>query len=104
MLRSMIVVATLALTSGCILVDEWDPYSGSVDSDGDGLSDRYEAEIGTRPHRVDSDWDGAWDGEEVFDLFTDPLDSDTDGDGLLDGEEAYEFFTDPLYPDAPLRP
>ncbi|NJK89046.1 MAG: hypothetical protein HC923_06315 [Myxococcales bacterium] len=47
---------------------------------------------------MDTDFDGAWDFEEVYDLGTDPLDPDTDGDGLFDGEEAYEYFTNPLIP------
>ena len=43
------------------------------DSDGDGLSDAEEAELGTNPNDSDSDDDGVSDGQEVTDG-TDPLD------------------------------
>jgi hypothetical protein len=39
--------------------------SGSGDTDGDGLTDREEASVGTDPHDVDSDRDGIEDGVEV---------------------------------------
>ena len=42
-----------------------------VDSDGDGLSDALEEELGSDPNKVDSDGDGWSDGEEV-DQYTDP--------------------------------
>lgn len=57
-----------------------------ADSDGDGLSDDEEAELGTDPDSADSDGDGFDDGDEVG-RGTDPLDEDTDGDGDSDGEE-----------------
>ena len=75
------------------------------DSDGDGLSDEEEAEIGTDPNNPDTDGDGFSDGEEVR-KGTDPLDpnshpmptpGDSDGDGLSDEEEA-EIGTDPNNP------
>ncbi len=57
------------------------------DSDGDGLSDAYEAwTLGTGPANPDTDGDGLGDGDEVA-LGTDPLGADTDGDGLADGVE-----------------
>jgi len=48
------------------------PVSGQ-DSDGDGLSDAREAELGTSPALADTDGDGADDGEEVA-FNSDPLD------------------------------
>ncbi|MEM1026186.1 MAG: hypothetical protein AAGD10_18930 [Myxococcota bacterium] len=69
-----------------------------ADRDRDGLSDREEFDWGTNPNDPDTDFDGAFDGEEVYELWTDPLDPDTDGDGLFDGEEAYLLGTDPLFP------
>lgn len=56
------------------------------DSDGDGLSDAREAELGTDPSNPDSDGDGINDGDEVA-LGTDPNNADTDGDGASDAEE-----------------
>ena len=70
-----------------------------VDSDGDGLTDRFEEEIGTDPYNPDSDQDGLNDGEEVNSWKTDPLNRDTDYDLLLDGEEVHKHRTDPRDPD-----
>ncbi|MAA80331.1 MAG: hypothetical protein CL916_13840, partial [Deltaproteobacteria bacterium] len=56
------------------------------DSDGDGLNDIDENEIGTEPLLVDTDGDGISDFVE-HSTGNDPINEDTDGDGLLDGEE-----------------
>ncbi len=69
------------------------------DSDGDGLSDAEELELGTNPGSPDSDGDGLDDGDEVGIHHTDPLDPDSDGDGLFDGAEVGQFFTNPLQAD-----
>ncbi|BCX47424.1 alpha integrin [Haloferula helveola] len=66
----------------------------STDTDGDGLSDGDEADLGTDPNDPDSDDDGLNDGEEVT-LGTDPTNPDTDGDGLSDGDEVNVEGTDP---------
>lgn len=60
-----------------------------VDSDGDGLPDRAEAQIGTDPNNPDTDGDGRSDGDEVGPrrVNTDPTLPDTDGDGVNDGAE-----------------
>lgn len=68
---------------------------GIQDSDGDGLSDSREADIGTDPYDPDTDKDGLSDGEEVLDYGTDPLNPDTDWDQLKDGPEVHEHGTDP---------
>ncbi|XXF75166.1 Ig-like domain-containing protein [Myxococcaceae bacterium GXIMD 01537] len=58
------------------------------DTDGDGLTDDKEAELGTDPTKADTDGDGIPDGVEVNgDNKTDPLDDDSDDDGLMDGTE-----------------
>jgi hypothetical protein len=68
-----------------------------VDSDGDGLTDDEEANLGTDPKNPDTDGDGYRDGIEVFfPASLNPLVAnsgcanpgvDTDGDGLWDCEE-----------------
>jgi len=68
------------------------------DSDGDGLTDIEEKNIGTNPNNPDTDADGLSDGEEHHNTKTDPLDKDTDDDGLTDGKEV-EIGTDPKNPD-----
>ena len=58
-----------------------------LDSDGDGLSDARERELGTDPNLEDTDGDGIADGVEVNIHGTNPVLADTDGDGLTDFEE-----------------
>jgi outer membrane protein OmpA-like peptidoglycan-associated protein len=69
---------------------------GPLDSDGDGLSDAEELQLGTNPKNPDTDGDGLTDGEEVKKYHTDPLNPDTDYDALTDGAEVYNHKTDPL--------
>ncbi len=71
----------------------------SVDTDGDGLPDALEEEVGTDPEMVDTDGDGLSDYEEIFITWTDPInpssvqsgvldvDADSDGDGIPNREE-----------------
>ncbi|MFS3129989.1 hypothetical protein ACLM5J_16435, partial [Nocardioides sp. Bht2] len=88
---------------------------GSVDTDGDGLTDEQEVIIGTDPTNPDTDGDGTSDfdedadgdgltnGEEVTGSEnvdfnnepTDPTKADTDGDGLTDAQEIELTKTDP---------
>ena len=65
------------------------------DPDGDGLTNREEKELGTDPHKADTDDDGLSDGDEVHKYKTNPLKADSDGDGLNDGDEAMKYKTDP---------
>jgi cysteine-rich repeat protein len=51
----------------------------TLDSDGDGLTDREEAELGTDPNNSDSDADGVGDADEV-EAGTDPNDPDDPGE------------------------
>lgn len=70
-----------------------------LDSDGDGLTDSQEAQLGTDPNDPDTDGDELSDGDEVNVHGTDPLDFDTDGDLLFDGSEIAAG-SDPLNPDS----
>ena len=71
----------------------------NADSDGDGLSNKREVELGTDRNNADSDDDGLSDGLEVDNYGTDPLVADSDGDGLSDGDEVNTFGTEPLMVD-----
>ena len=53
-----------------------------VDTDGDGLLDGLEADLGTDPTETDTDNDGIGDGTEVGPDTDNPLDED--GDGIID--------------------
>jgi hypothetical protein len=70
-----------------------------LDSDGDGLTDQREAQLGTDPGDPDTDGDELTDGAEVDVHGTDPLDFDTDGDLLFDGSEIAAG-ADPRDPDS----
>lgn len=105
-----------------VVIDATDPLSADddlLDSDGDGLTNQREIEIGTNPFSVDTDGDLLDDNEEdangdgryrgdanengIFEPElgeeTDPTNADTDGDGLSDGLEQL-FGTDPFRDDS----
>ncbi|WP_437297178.1 hypothetical protein [Sorangium sp. So ce426] len=85
--------------NGVVDAGETDPNVGEddgtpADSDGDGLIDAIEDELGTDPNDADSDDDGVIDGDEPNfsddhdgDGLVNALDPDSDGDGLFDGTE-----------------
>ena len=60
---------------------------GNLDTDGDGLDDIRETELGTDPLNWDTDGDDLNDSDEVLIWKTDPLNPDTDGDDYEDGTE-----------------
>lgn len=66
-----------------------------VDTDGDGVDDSEENEIGTRIDMVDTDGDGLSDGDELRKHRTHPLKADTDGDGLSDYTEIITIGSNP---------
>lgn len=68
------------------------------DSDGDGLSNKEEIELGTDPQNIDTDGDGLSDYDELNKYNTDPLKEDSDGDTLKDGDEI-EIGLDPNDPE-----
>lgn len=115
----------------CVKMTGWNAYNGSLikreadeeeetgadecwedmqDTDGDGLPDIYEEEIGTDKENPDTDGDGLTDGFEVLYASSDPLNPstlengisdaavDADEDGLTMLEEAAQK-TDPLHAD-----
>jgi outer membrane protein OmpA-like peptidoglycan-associated protein len=67
----------------------------NADSDGDGLTNKEEAQLGTDPHNKDTDGDGLLDGTEVNKYRSNPLKVDSDGDGLSDYDEVMKYGTDP---------
>lgn len=66
--------------------------SVQFDTDGDGLTDVRERELGTDTFKADTDGDTASDGEEVLVYGTNPLNIDTDADGFPDGVEIKNGF------------
>ena len=66
-----------------------------VDTDGDGLTDDQELQLGLDPMSPDFDDDDLTDGEEVNQYNTDPKNADSDDDGLSDGDEVNSYNTDP---------
>ncbi|WP_380677096.1 PGF-CTERM sorting domain-containing protein [Salinigranum sp. GCM10025319] len=80
------------LTSRAELAGDPETNPFVADTDGDGLNDAREREIGTDPTRADTDGDTLSDAREV-DAGTDPTRADTDGDGANDAIDAYP--TDP---------
>lgn len=74
-MRTMLVFGTLATLAGCGAADleVGEDAFFDVDSDGDGLTDQEEADLGSDPANADSDSDGFADGEEA-DWYTDPTD------------------------------
>ncbi|MCW8193449.1 S8 family serine peptidase [Proteobacteria bacterium 005FR1] len=80
-------------------LDPSNPLDAGFDLDGDGLSNRDEFVLGTRPDKQDTDGDNLSDADEVNLHRSDPLKPDTDGDGLTDGDEVRVHGTDPARSD-----
>lgn len=70
----------------------------NADSDGDGLSNAQEINLGTDPQLSDTDGDNLSDYDEINVYGTDPLKPDTDDDGLDDDSEL-KFELDPNNPE-----
>lgn len=99
-------VNTIISTVNDGIPDDWkiahgfdpnDPGVAGQDTDGDGLTNLQEFQLGTDPRNPDTDGDGVSDGEEVR-RGTNPLNPDSDGDGLSDADEI-RLGTNPLNPD-----
>ena len=87
--------------------EEIDP---ELDTDGDGLPDYIEKEIGSDRYKSDTDDDGLPDGYEFYRVGTDPTKADTDDNGISDADEdadddgltnieEYSLGTNPTYYD-----
>ncbi len=63
------------------------PEMEYADTDGDGLIDEIEEEIGTNPNKADSDGDNLSDFDEIYLTGTNPIKADTDDDGISDDKE-----------------
>ncbi|MBI2723679.1 MAG: S8 family serine peptidase [Chloroflexi bacterium] len=63
------------------------PKTVASDADGDGLTDSFEATIGSNPNVVDTDGDGIADGVEYKAYGTSPILTNSDGDACPDGRE-----------------
>jgi outer membrane protein OmpA-like peptidoglycan-associated protein len=94
-----ILSAGVNWTWGARLAPDYVVATGPADSDGDGLTDAEERQIGTDPYDPDTDKDRLSDGQEVKVYKTDPLNPDTDWDYLKDGDEVLTHKTDPLLRD-----
>jgi outer membrane protein OmpA-like peptidoglycan-associated protein len=88
-----------AMQYGCASSEPTQEQTEPVDSDGDGIPDEEEVQLGTDPNNADTDGDGLSDSQEVNETDTDPLNEDTDGDGCNDGDEVNAYGTDPNNPD-----
>lgn len=93
----LLLVLSGSIFAGCKsgTVEEVAP----IDTDGDGITDNIELQMGTDINKADTDEDGLNDADEVNKYKTDPLKADTDGDGLNDGDEVNSYNTDPLKAD-----
>lgn len=70
-----------------------------ADRDGDGLSNLQELRAGSSLSAIDTDGDGLSDFQETNQYLTDPTLADSDGDGLNDGIEAGNPDVDPALAD-----
>lgn len=80
---------------GMLRPDSNHTWGLNPDTDGDGLGDYQELELGTDGLSIDTDRDGVTDGDEYFIYGTNPFLEDTDSDGLLDSEELFIFHCSP---------
>lgn len=63
------------------------------DTDGDGIGDITEGDIGTNPALMDTDSDGLTEGQEYYLFRTNPLAADSDSDGISDYTEVTSAIT-----------
>lgn len=76
-------------TNSNIIIEQ---LASTIDTDGDGLTDTEEQQLGTDSLKPDTDTDGLMDGEEVKVYHTNPLLADSDSDGYIDSVEIKNGF------------
>lgn len=84
MRTSLLILSFFA--GGCILGGGPNGKADKTDSDGDGLTDAQEADLGSDPNSADSDGDGLEDATEKK-MGTDLNAADSDGDSYTDFQE-----------------
>lgn len=82
------------LADGTDPLDAGDDVADTLDTDGDGLTDRQETLLGSDPNLTDTDEDGLADSVESV-RGTSPVLADSDGGGTSDGDEGIQG-TNPL--------
>lgn len=83
--------ANTKISKDLTLYAKWEEISdGTSDKDSDGLPESVEIKLGTDPNSTDSDGDGLSDYFEAINIWTDPLNIDTDNNGINDGEEDFD--------------
>ena len=82
------------VTSDITLWAKWNEVNSEIDenadSDSDGLPDRVEVKLGTDITKEDTDGDGLSDYFEAISTWTDPLSIDTDGNCIGDEKEDFD--------------
>ncbi|MBL7163451.1 MAG: RHS repeat protein [Anaerolineales bacterium] len=73
LINTLRILVAISIAAGALAIDTSPALAVEGDSDGDGLSDEREKELGTDPNNPDTDGDGVNDGTEVENR-TNPLD------------------------------
>ena len=93
-------VVTIRLANGDTIERQVTSDLTLGDTDGDGLEDALEKNLGIDPRQVDTDGDQLSDFEEFNVIYTDPTLQDTDRDGISDTLEVEFFKTNALVADS----
>ncbi|MEO8603138.1 MAG: hypothetical protein ABI629_11235 [bacterium] len=93
-------IVTVHNTNGTTTQREVTGEPTLADTDGDGLDDKLELQIGSDPRRRDTDGDGLDDYEEYNVVYSDTNSQDSDDDGIDDKLEVEFFKTNALLADS----
>jgi hypothetical protein len=99
--KGALLAAVLATSIGgmAVVASATPAAAQSADCDNDRIQDESEKGLGTLVCGDDTDNDGLKDGEELYDLHTNPKHFDSDGDGFTDGQEVKIHGTNPTLAD-----